>query len=499
MTQLQGAIAATRFGMGARPGEIKAAASDARGWLKAQIKAGAGIIAADGLQSTKQVFEARQEAYQGMSPPGAPGAPKMVREDQKPPQAGNGEPGDPKEMQRVVRQQVQREAREDLQQEVAARSRHAAATDASFAERWVRFWSNHFTVAARNAQMIGLVGPFEREAIRPNVFGGFGTLLGASTLHPAMLTYLDAARSIGPSTEAAKRRDAGLNENLAREIMELHTLGVGSGYSQGDIIEFAKALTGWTIGGPQTARLAGIRPNADAKGRRPVREIAQEVQRRSGEAMFVELLHEPGSRTVLGKSYGGAKGQAAAILDDLVIAPATARHVATKLVRHFVADHPPEAAVKKIEAAWMKSGADLGAVARAVVDLDEAWGDQPVKFKQPEELLVSVARATGSESAFGRDQRGVYQALAQQPFSAPAPAGWPDDQASWSGSDAIKKRLEWANSVSRRMSRGMTPSEFLDRALGPIAGEKTRAAVSRAESAEQGFTLALMCPEFQRR
>jgi uncharacterized protein (DUF1800 family) len=224
------------------------------------------------------------------------------------------------------------------------------------------------------------------------------------------------------------------------------------------------------------------------------------MQREAGEAIFVEPLHEPGSRTVLGKSYSGSKAQAAAILDDLVVSPATAHHIATKLVRHFVADQPPEAAVKKIETTWIKSQADLATVARAIVDLNEAWAEQPVKFKQPEELLISVARATGEEeAAFGRDRRTVYQSLAQQPFSAPSPAGWPDDTASWSGADAIKKRLEWANSVSRRMSRGMTPNQFLDSALGPIAGQKTRQAVSRAESAEQGFTLALMSPEFQRR
>jgi uncharacterized protein (DUF1800 family) len=501
MTQLQGAIAATRFGMGARPGEIAAAASDPRGWLKAQIKASAAAISADGLLSTKEVYAARQEIQMenGMpgGPPGAPRAnPQQVRGQNQQP----GQQGQPTEAQRAIRQIIQKEQRDGLQKEVAARSRHAASTDTSFAERWVRFWSNHFTVAARNAQIIGLVGPFEREAIRPNVFGNFATLLGASSFHPAMLVYLDAARSIGPSTEAAKRRDAGLNENLAREILELHTLGVGSGYTQADIIEFAKALTGWTIGGPQTARLAGIRPQSGGRQQRALRETAQLMQREAGEAVFVEPLHEPGSRTVLGKSYSGSKAQAAAILDDLVVSPATAHHIATKLVRHFVADQPPEAAVKKIETTWIKSQADLATVARAIVDLNEAWADQPVKFKQPEELLISVARATGEEeAAFGRDRRAVYQSLAQQPFSAPSPAGWPDDTASWSGADAIKKRLEWANSVSRRMSRGMTPNQFLDSALGPIAGQKTRQAVSRAESAEQGFTLALMSPEFQRR
>jgi uncharacterized protein (DUF1800 family) len=203
---------------------------------------------------------------------------------------------------------------------------------------------------------------------------------------------------------------------------------------------------------------------------------------------------------VLGKTYGGqAKQQAAAVLDDIAMQPATARHIATKLVRHFVADQPPLAAVAKIEAAWKRSNGHLGLVAKAVIDLDEAWSEQPQKFKTPEELLVSAARSAGAEAAFGRDQRAVYVSLAQRPFSAPSPAGWPDDTASWSGADAIKKRLEWANAVSRRMVRAESPSDFLDQALGPLASTRTRQAVARAESAEQGFTLALMSPEFQRR
>jgi uncharacterized protein (DUF1800 family) len=492
MSQLQGAIAATRFGLGARPGEIEAAASDPRGWLKAQVRPDAAVISSEGLQSAKQVFEARRDAYQGMGPPGgAQGVPG---------QGAPGQGGVPDEAQRMIRQQVQREARDGLGEEIDARSRHAAATPDSYAERWLRFWSNHFTVAARNAQIIGLVGPFEREAIRPHVFGNFQTLLGAASFHPGMLIYLDANRSIGPSTQAAQRRDAGLNENLAREILELHTMGVGSGYSQQDIIEFAKALTGWTIGTPQVARLAGLGGGQGRQAQRAQRVAAQQMQDAVGETVFMEQLHEPGARSVLGRTYGAqGRQQAAAILDDIARHPATARHVATKLVRHFVADQPPPSAVAKLETVWKKSNGHLGQLARAVVDLEEAWIEPPQKFKTPEELLISAARASSREAAFGRDQRQVYQSLAQQPFSAPSPAGWPDDTTSWSGADAVKKRLEWANAVSRRMVRAESPTEFLDRALGPLAGARTRQAIARAESAEQGFTLALMSPEFQRR
>ncbi|HOZ27340.1 MAG TPA: DUF1800 family protein [Hyphomonadaceae bacterium] len=484
MARLQGAIAATRFGMGARPGEIADAASDPRGWLKAQIAPNAAMMPAGDLLSAKEVLEARQEAY-GMTP------------------AAKGQDGVSAEARQGSQKQVQREIRDGLQEEIEARGRHAAATPNAFAERWHRFWANHFTVAARNAQVVGLVGPFEREAIRPNVFSSFSKLLGAATFHPGMLVYLDAARSIGPSTQVAERRDAGLNENLAREILELHTMGVGSGYTQADIVEFAKALTGWTVAGPQTARLVGLRgQNQRTKGgqQRARQQAAERLTRDSGETVFLEPLHEPGPRKVLSKTYSGpGADQAAAILDDLAANRATAQHVATKLARHFVSDTPPASAIAKLEAAYMKSGGDLSVLARAVIDLDEAWGETPLKFKTPEELLVSAARAAGAQATFGGAPRAVYTSLAQQPFGAPSPAGWPDDTASWAGSDAIKKRLEWANSVSRRMARGETPTQFLDRALGEIASEKTRQAVARAESAEQGFTLALMSPEFQRR
>ncbi len=506
MSLLQGAIAANRFGMGGRPGEILAASSDPRGWLKAQIRPDAALISADGLMSVEQVFTERREAYSEMTAAGPPAARPAVDRGDKAPGDNPETPG--AREQQMLRREIQKEARQGLQQEIAARSRHAAATSDPFAERWVRFWSNHFTVAARNAQLIGIVGPFERDAIRPHVFGSFAGLLGASTFHPTMLIYLDANRSVGPSTEAAERRKLGLNENLAREVLELHTLGVDSGYTQADVIEFAKALTGWTVGGQarpgggqkqqELARQAARRRVGGQGG--GLIQVALDLQAHPGETVFVDPFHEPGSRTLMGKTYGAqGKQQAAAILDDLARSPATAHHIATKLGRHFVADDPPLAAVAQLKSVFMQTNGDLAALARAVVDLDAAWGEAPAKFKTPEELLVSVARAAGAQTAFGRDQRAVYMSLAQQPFGAPSPAGWPDVASSWSGADAVMKRLEWANAVSQRISTMGSPEDFLDRALGPTAGDKTRQTVSRAESAEQGFTLALMSPEFQRR
>ncbi len=461
MSQLLAAIATTRFGLGAGPGEIAAAGGDPKGWVKSQINPEAARIPEAGLPSALQVI-ASQPAIYGIGP------------------------ADPD-----MRMQAATNLREKMRAEIAARLNHAIVTPHPFAERWARFWSNHFTVAARSVPLSGLVGPFEREAIRPNVFGSFRALLRAATFHQGMLGYLDAQRSIGPSTVAAQQRDAGLNENLAREVLELHTMGVGSGYSQDDIIEFAKALTGWTIAGTRIARLG-------AGGQAQQRRASLDAE--PGASVFVPGIHEPGARTVLGKRYDVAgREQAGAILDDLAIQPATARRVATKLARHFIADAPPAAAVAALESAFMRTSGDLAELARAVVDLDAAWATGPAsaKFKTPDELMISVARATGSRAP--RDMARFYRMLGHMPYSAPSPAGWPDDTASWSGADAIKKRIDWANDVARRMPRGASPGAFLEQALGELVSQQTRQAIASAESAEQGFTLAIMSPEFQRR
>lgn len=488
MSLIDGAIAANRFGLGARPGEIEAAATDARAWLVRQVRPQAAImpnevVAGLNLKSAKTVLTERGAAYMdGVS-----------RSDMAEAEAGGAPSAD---VTRTVLRQVRRETRTGLQREISARALIGATSMAPFAERWARFWSNHFTVAARNAQTIGVVGPFEREAIRPHVFGSFADLLVASSFHPGMLIYLDANRSIGPSTEPARRRGAGLNENLAREILELHTMGVGSGYTQADIIEVAKALTGWTV---SIARIPGLGRGFGPRARAG-RQINEMMEERRGETVFLEPTHEPGSRTVLGRSYRGeAQAQAETILRDLALHPATARHIATKLARQFVADDPPAAMIGTLEAVFQQTNGDLAKLAHAVINLDEAWSPSPAKFKSPDELLTSMARASDPDTAYGRDAGAVYTALAQSPFGAPSPAGWPDSAEAWSGADAMMKRLEWANAAASRSGSAGSPTDFLDRALGPLAGARTRRAVARAESAQQGLTLALMSPEFQRR
>jgi uncharacterized protein (DUF1800 family) len=232
-------LAANRFGLGPRPGELAAIGSDPKGWLKAQL------TASNALPATIAALSGTE-----------------VRLATLPPAMGSGE-----EAQKNLVQAILKNAREQVPQDTAARLHAAITTKAPFVERLVAFWSNHFTVSGLRPVAAGLIGPYEAEAIRPHLFDRFADLLKAATLHPAMLLYLDNATSVGPNSRAGTRRGKGLNENLARELMELHTLGVDGGYTQSDVTELAKILTGWTIhrpGQPQRAIAAQRRGRCGA-------------------------------------------------------------------------------------------------------------------------------------------------------------------------------------------------------------------------------------------
>src|SRR5262249_1887157 len=216
-----------------------------------------------------------------------------------------------------------------VQNEAKVRIEAAVAAEIGFAARLVWFWSNHFCVSAD--KILSMAGAYEREAIRPHVLGRFADMLTAVESHPAMLVYLDNGVSMGANSVAGINRDKSLNENLAREILELHTLGARTGYSQGDVTRFANVLTGWTW-------------------------IAFGVPNRGGEFVFVKRLHEPGEQTVIGKSYPDTGvDQGRAVLADLARHPATARHIARKLARHFVADEPPPSLVDKLTKSFIDS------------------------------------------------------------------------------------------------------------------------------------------------
>ncbi|HEX3887233.1 MAG TPA: DUF1800 family protein [Phenylobacterium sp.] len=483
---MRAAIAVTRFGLGAKPGELAQARQDPQGFLKSQIRASgadqpAGVTAStpermaafrDFQRERRQARLIKASDVRPAQP--APGSDAAMAETAP----NHREARDPVKV-------VGNVLRQDIGDDFTARAQLAATTDAAFRERWATFWANHFTVSATKAITGSVIGPFEEEAIRPHVFGRFEDLLGAAETHPAMLTYLDQIQSIGPDSPAAERmqrggfqqaaqRPRGLNENLAREIMELHTVGVRSGYTQADVTEFARAMTGLSIGGERDGQY--------------------------GVAVFREQAHEPGARTVMGVRYDqSGKQQVNAILADLAAKPQTAQFICGKIARHFVADDPPPALTARLQAAWMASHGDLATVAETLITAPEAWDPRPGKFKTPYEFIVSSYRAAGTAPQGFQQIAPTLTALGQKPFSAPSPKGWPDDAQSWAAPDAIVKRMQFAQAFSGQAVGGRDPKVLAANALGERMGPETATAIARAESRPEGFALLLMSPEFQRR
>lgn len=459
------AIAVTRFGLGARPGEIESAKADPQGFLTDQIRRDGADLPQDSGETSAQRL-AQMRDYQQQR--------KMEREqnDQTAANASQDKVRAFKDAQRALREKVG--------DDFLARARLGTNTPAAFRERWALFWANHFTVSATKQITSVLIGPFEREAIRPHAFDSFETLLIASSTHPAMLTYLDQAQSIGPDSPAAaavarrRNRKAGLNENLAREILELHTVGVDAGYTQSDVTEFARALTGFSIG--------------------------RDAENQAGQFVFRQNAHEPGGRTVLGRRYDQqGMEQGLSVLKDLAADPRTARHVCGKIARHFVSDTPPPALTARLEKRWIETGGDLAEVARALLESPEAWDPTPAKFKTPYEYALSTWRLIGAEPSAIQRLAPILTGLGQKPFSAPSPKGWADDAQTWAAPDALIKRMQWAQGFAAVVADRTDPNALAVQALGARLTPAVAKAVSRAETRREAFALLVMSPEFQRR
>lgn len=462
---IEAAIAANRFGLGARPGELKKAECDPIAYLLDQLQgpSSQSVYLRDLPSSDKILSEVLR-----------------LRKEQralKKKAAGEPMPENQKKYGPAVRRYYV--------DQVGARFRNSARTDYPFHERLVHFWSNHFAVSADKQPVSAVAGAFENEAIRPNINGKFVDLLLAAEKHPAMILYLDNERSIGPNSSYAKtgkrkrkKRPADINENLAREILELHTLGVDGGYSQADVTAFAKVITGWSVGSDQGRQKAGI----------------------PGQFLFRESTHERGDQTIMGERYsqeGVAQGEA--VLAKLAVHPSTARFVATKLVRHFVADEPPAPMVDRIAKVFLDSGGDLLRVHEALVKSKEPWQTPLSKYKTPEEFMISTFRAFDYVPDKTNTIVRALEQMGQMPYRPGSPAGWPDTADHWGGADALYKRIEWSNSVARVAGTRINPLELGESALGANFGDHTRTAISRAESVVQGTTLLLVSPDFQRR
>ncbi len=435
-------VAATRLGFAARPGDLAAIGRDPRGWALAQLARGAPPLAGD-LPSAASMVVAEFE----------------MRRDKR----------DDPEAKRAFNERV----RTVYLAEIAARFAAAAAGDAPLLERLCHFWSNHFTVSILRPAVRGFAAAFEREAIRPHVTGRFHDMLLAVVRHPAMLLYLDNAVSIGPDSPVGRRRDKGLNENLGRELLELHTLGVDGGYSQADVEALARILTGWSV-----AR-AG---EPDAGGFR-----------------FRPAMHEPGAKMLLGRRYDEAGyGEGEAALAALAAHPATAHHVAFKLARHFIADEPPRDSVERIARTFLATGGDLGRVTAALVTEEALWRTPLAKLRTPEEMVIAACRVTGFTPPAPM-LAGSLRLLDQMPFFAPSPAGWPDTAADWISPEAVLRRAEWCERFADRLPEPPDPAALAESCFGEALPEETAQAIRRAPSRRDGLALLLASPDFQRR
>lgn len=451
-------IAQNRFGLGVRAGDSVPA--DPQAWLLDQF------AAYDPQPSAFGALAASQDVF------------AQYRDDR-------AELREMSEAERMEAQKALRQrGRELYRDEVAARAAASLETHTPFIERLVHFWANHFAVSADKPQVTVLAGTFEREAIRPHVLGRFEDMLLAVEQHPAMLFYLDQVRSIGPNSKRAKRaaennapRKPGINENLAREIMELHTLGVRTGYSQQDVTEFALAMTGWTIGG-----------------------LGGDDDHEEGVFAFRPALHEPGSRTILGNTYkASGVAQAKAVLHDFAGSEATATHVAGKLARHFVADDPPQALVDRLKAVFLDTHGDLPSLYRAVVRAPEAWQPQAQKFKTPWEWTISGLRALGRGPDAADTMAQMANQLGQPVWRPQSPAGYDDIAASWAAPDALVRRVEVAQRLARKTDPGLDARKRAEVLLGASLSQTTATQIARADSPSTALALLLVSPEFQRR
>ena len=446
MSLVEAAIAVNRFGFGARPGQLETLADNPWDWLRAQIRqpaapAGDLPLTRAGLDILIAVQKAPDE------------------ESRKP---------------------HQEEARALRDRDRVAHVQSAVASDTPFRERLVKFWTNHFTVSYAQSYVVPFGGAYENEAIRPYATGRFRDLLGAVVKHPAMLFYLDNARSVGPNSKGGKQAGLGLNENLGRELMELHTLGVDGGYNQRDVTSLARIITGWSIERGQKG------PHGVPLGQ-------------PGTFVFNPNAHEPGTQSLLGISYpdnGVQQGRAA--LRALASHPSTAKHIGYKLARHFVADSPPPALVARLTDTFTRTRGDLSAVYLALIGSDEAWNPELVKMRSPLEYVVALLRASG-ERPKPQQIAGTLHALGQPIWNPPGPNGFSDKVDAWASSEGLATRIDVANLIAAATPGSDDPRRFARGILGPLMSGHTDQAMARAANRKQALSLAYLSPEFQRR
>lgn len=361
--------------------------------------------------------------------------------------------------------------------------------DIGFVERLVIFWSNHFSMSVNKSDAVrGMIGQLEREVIRKHVLGKFTDMLLGVMKHPAMLSFLDNADSIGPRSQTGELWGVGYNENLARESMELHTVGSGGGYTEDDVIAYAKILTGWSY----------------VRGWEADNHYNGGTKQNRGRFIFRKYWHEPGKITFRGKTYepeGMTQGVKA--MRDLARSPATAEHIAFKLVRHFITDEPTPAMVNPLKKRYLETGGDLRAVSMALLKLPEAWALPLSKVRTPYELAIAQLRALGLR--YKKDQTWAFteplRALNQAPWECPSPEGFSDDTLYWLDPDGMTIRLDTAQ-LSGWLYRdrlNASPKAIAKAVFNDAISRQTLERIGAAGETGAGLTILFSSPEFQRR
>jgi uncharacterized protein (DUF1800 family) len=450
----QAIIAVNRFGLGARSTELLDAQVNPKQWLFSQMKSPSFDLS---IFNTQEAFE-QFATYR-----------KEQRKSREFPKDTNK---DSINFSKPLRETQKKLLFDGLW--------YSVETAQPFTIRLLDFFSNHFSVSSSSIPLYTLAPLLEREAIAPHLFSRFEDMLIAVIQHPAMLIYLDNTKSTGPNSKIGKKnKKRGINENLAREIFELHTLGIDGGYTINDIQEVAKAISGWSVSYPHEKDNSGF--------------------------IYRDRQHEPGKRIVMGREYNNlGLQQGRLILIDLARHPTTARFISKKIATHFINDMPDESLVDDMVNTWVKTKGDLRAVITTLINHPKSWEEDKRKFKTPREFVVSSLRALNLKHDISRPFfKGIIfhvTSMGQQPFGSGSPAGYPDNAKAWMGSDALMKRIDWTNRLNAVVPKlKLNALDIARNIFSDNISEQTLRTIKRAESDRQAKTLLFMSPEFQRR
>ena len=342
----------------------------------------------------------------------------------------------------VIQQEIKKTSKELYLRQIHARHQQQINTPFDFQERLIRFWTNHFAISANGAKMQAIAGTIENEVIRPHVNNNFSDMLSAVIKHPAMLMYLDNVKSFGPDSKRGIKNQKGLNENLAREILELHTLGVNGGYTQNDIINLSKAITGWSVK-PNNQGIVTFK--------------------------FISAAHQPEKIELLGKKYnqkGLKKGEAC--LKDLACSPATALYISEKLSQHFIGEHDL-VLINKLKMSFLANNGNLPDLYKIIIEYPKCWQTTQLRFRTPQEWLIALHRSLKSTPK-KKQLNQQLNVLAQPSYKSGSPAGWPDQDSDYNSSSGLIQRWQIADqTASFLIKQSKTDSrDLLDKVINTL-------------------------------